>query len=84
MQLGVAAFTRSALDGGRAMGLTSVEMLEVIAVMTPRHFHRSMTAHADARAWQDVYHCPVPAPGKIAYVRVTMWGDRVVVSFKEK
>jgi len=30
-QLGAAAFTKTALDGGRTMGLTMTEMLAVIA-----------------------------------------------------
>jgi motility quorum-sensing regulator / GCU-specific mRNA interferase toxin len=32
MKLGVAAFTKAALDGGRTMGLTSAEMLTVTAL----------------------------------------------------
>jgi len=35
-QLGAAAFTKSALDGGRMMGLTTAEMLAVIASLTRR------------------------------------------------
>jgi motility quorum-sensing regulator/GCU-specific mRNA interferase toxin len=30
-RLGVAAFTKAALDGGRSMGLTTAQMLAVIA-----------------------------------------------------
>jgi motility quorum-sensing regulator/GCU-specific mRNA interferase toxin len=56
VRLGVAAFTETALDGGRAMGLTSAEMLAVIAALTRRDFHKSMTTYADHRVWQDVYH----------------------------
>lgn len=32
--LGVSAFTKSALDGGRKMGLSTEEMLAVIAALT--------------------------------------------------
>jgi len=35
-QLGAAAFTKSALDGVRMMGLTTAEMLAVIASLTRR------------------------------------------------
>jgi motility quorum-sensing regulator/GCU-specific mRNA interferase toxin len=35
-RLGVAAFTKSALDGGRTMGLTTGEMLVVIAGLSRR------------------------------------------------
>jgi motility quorum-sensing regulator/GCU-specific mRNA interferase toxin len=56
-RLGAAAFTKTAMDGGRAMGLTSAEMLTVIASLTRRNFYKSMTTYADHRVWQDVYHC---------------------------
>jgi motility quorum-sensing regulator/GCU-specific mRNA interferase toxin len=48
-QLGVAAFTKTALDGGRAMGLTSLEMLAVVAAPGRRDFFKSMTTYADHR-----------------------------------
>jgi motility quorum-sensing regulator/GCU-specific mRNA interferase toxin len=48
-RLGPAAFTKTALDGGRDMGLTSGEMLAVIAALTRRNFYKSMTTHADHR-----------------------------------
>jgi motility quorum-sensing regulator/GCU-specific mRNA interferase toxin len=38
VRLGAAAFTKTALEGGRAMGLTSAEMLAVIAALTRRNF----------------------------------------------
>ena len=47
-RLGAAAFTKTALDGGRAMGLTSAEMLAVIAALTRRDFYKSMTTYADS------------------------------------
>jgi motility quorum-sensing regulator / GCU-specific mRNA interferase toxin len=42
-RLGVAAFTKAALDGGRLMGLTSAEMLAVVAALNRRAFFKSMT-----------------------------------------
>ena len=45
-RLGPAAFTKTALDGGRDMGLTSREMLAVIAALTQRNFHKSMTTYS--------------------------------------
>lgn len=57
-ELGAAAFTKTALDGGREMGLTSVEMLTVVASLARRNFYKSMTTHFDHRVWQDVYHEP--------------------------
>ena len=37
-RLGAAAFTKTALDGGRTMGLTTAEMLAVIASLSRREF----------------------------------------------
>lgn len=82
-RLGVAAFTRTALDGGRRMGLTSAEMLAVIAALTRRNFHKSMTSYADHRVWQDVYRAPTPAR-RDAYIKITRHGAVPVIQFKEK
>src|ERR1035438_8428906 len=70
-RLGAAAFTKTALDGGRDMGLTSREMLAVIAALTRRNFYKSMTTHADHRIWQDVYYSPTPVDQE-AYIKITM------------
>ena len=48
-RLGPAAFTKTALDGGRDMGLTSREMLAVIAALTRRNFYKSMTTYAGSQ-----------------------------------
>jgi motility quorum-sensing regulator / GCU-specific mRNA interferase toxin len=82
-RLGPAAFTKTALDGGRDMGLTSREMLAVIASLTRREFYKSMTSYADHRIWQDVYHAPTPV-GKEAYIKLTMREAAPVIQFKEK
>ena len=83
MKLGVAAFTKTALDGGRQMGLTSSEMLDVIAALTKQNFYKSMTTYADHRIWQDVYHAPTPV-NKEAYIKITMRDTAPVIQFKEK
>jgi motility quorum-sensing regulator/GCU-specific mRNA interferase toxin len=82
-RLGPAAFTKTALDGGREMGLTSSEMLAVIAALTRRNFYKSMTTYADHRIWQDVYHSPTLA-GREAYIKVTMRDSAPVIQFKER
>ena len=82
-RLGVAAFTKSALDGGRTMGLTSAEMLAVIASLTQRAFYKSMTTYADHRVWQDVYHAMTPVR-KEAYIKITLRDSAPVIQFKEK
>lgn len=82
-RLGAAAFTKTALDGGRAMGLTSAEMLAVIASLTRRDFYKAMTSFADHRVWQDVYHAPTPVR-KDAYIKITLRDNAPVIQFKEK
>jgi len=82
-RLGAAAFTKTALDGGRAMGLTTVEMLAVIAKLSRRDFHKSMTSYADHRVWQDVYRAATPV-GKEAYIKITLRDRAPVIQFKEK
>lgn len=82
-RLGAAAFTKTAIDGGRAMGLTMAEMLQAIADLTRKDFYKSMTTYADHRVWQDVYHAATPV-GCVAYIKLTQVNDRPVVQFKER
>ena len=82
-RLGAAAFTKTALDGGRMMGLTTAEMLTVIASLTRRDFYKSMTTYADHRWWQDVYHATTPVR-KDAYIKITRRDAALVIQFKEK
>ena len=82
-RLGAAAFTKTALDGGRNMGLTSAEMLAVMASLTRRNFYKSMTTYADHRIWQDVYHAATPVK-KDAYIKITLRDEAPVIQFKEK
>jgi len=81
--LGAAAFTKTALDGGRSMGLTTSEMLNVIAALHKENFYKSMTTLADHTVWQDVYHA-MTATGREAYIKLTMREGAPVVQFKEK
>ncbi|MBA3811994.1 MAG: type II toxin-antitoxin system MqsR family toxin [Caulobacteraceae bacterium] len=82
-RLGVAAFTKTALDGGRNMGLTTVEMLAVIGSLSRRDLYKSMTTYADPRIWQDVYHAATPVR-KDAYIKITLRDAAPVIQFKEK
>ena len=82
-RLGAAAFAKTALDGGRDMGLTSREMLAVIAALTRRNFYKSMTTYADHSIWQDVYYSPTPVDRE-AYIKLTMRDTAPVIQFKEK
>ncbi|MGH6871739.1 MAG: type II toxin-antitoxin system MqsR family toxin [Rhizomicrobium sp.] len=80
---GAAAFTKTALDGGRILGLTLADMLAVMAALSRRDFYKSMTALGDHRIWQDVYHALTPVE-KVAYIKVTLREGAVVIQFKEK
>jgi motility quorum-sensing regulator / GCU-specific mRNA interferase toxin len=82
-RLGAAAFTKTALDGGRNMGLTTAEMLAVIASLTRRDCYKSMTTYADHRVWQDVYYAATPVR-KDAYIKITFRDAAPVIQFKEK
>ncbi len=83
VSLGVSAFTKTALDGGRAMGLVTSEMLGVIAGLTRSDFYKSMTTHADHRLWQDVYYTVTPVRRE-AYIKITLRDAAPVIQFKEK
>ena len=81
---GVACFTVTALQNGFGMGLTSDEMLAVIAGLQRRDGYKSMTTKNDHRVWQDVYHAQTPAGP--AYIKVTLLDSEtgnVVIQFKE-
>lgn len=65
------------------MGLTTTEMLVVIAALSRRDFYKSMTSYADHRVWQDVYHAATPVRRE-AYIKVTLRNGAPVIQFKEK
>ncbi len=52
--------------------------------MQRSQFHKSMTAYADHRVWQDVYH--VPSPAGVLYVKFTAdaVSEFLLLSFKER
>jgi motility quorum-sensing regulator / GCU-specific mRNA interferase toxin len=76
------AFTKTAMDGGRRMGLTLSDMVEVVCALTPKALYKSMTTYGDGQVWQDVYHASTPA-GK-AYIKVTLRNEgALVIQFKE-
>jgi motility quorum-sensing regulator/GCU-specific mRNA interferase toxin len=83
VRLGAAAFTKTALDGGRQMGLTTAEMLAVIASLSRNDFYKSMTTYADHRIWQGVYHATTPGKSQ-AYIKITLRDASPAIQFKEK
>ena len=59
----------------------STGWLSVIMALTSRDFHKSMTAHADHRIWQDVYRAMTEV-GEV-YLKLTVVDEVLIVSFKE-
>lgn len=82
-RLGIASFTRSSIDGGREMGLSSADMMAAVLSIDRMMFYKSMTTYQDHKQWQDVYH--VPTTAGVAYVKFTLRTDgAIVISFKRK
>jgi motility quorum-sensing regulator / GCU-specific mRNA interferase toxin len=77
-----AGFTKTALEDGTAMGFDAEEMLQVVAKLKAKDLHKSMTTHRDHKLWQDVYHADTEHG--VAYVKLTVVEDLLIVSFKEK
>jgi motility quorum-sensing regulator / GCU-specific mRNA interferase toxin len=61
--------TGTALKGAAALGYGRSEIVATLQTMQRSHFHKSMTAYADHRTWQDVYY--VPSPAGVLYVKFT-------------
>lgn len=78
---GKVRITISALAGGASLGFGFEEIVGVIAALTLRDFHKSMTTHADHQIWQDVYR-PRTTAGEV-YLKLTVLDDVLIVSFKE-
>ena len=57
--------TGTALRSAAALGFGRAEIVATIQSMQRGHFYKSMTAYANHRLWQDVYH------PDIFYVRVS-------------
>ena len=53
--------TGSALKGAAALGFGRSEIVATIQTTQRSQFYKSMTACADYRVWQDVYHVPSAA-----------------------
>ena len=78
--LGKVRATRSARLGATELGLDIAGMLAVVMALTTTDFYKSMTTHADATIWQDVYRPNTPV-GDV-YLKLTVIDDVLVVSFK--
>jgi motility quorum-sensing regulator / GCU-specific mRNA interferase toxin len=78
------AVTGTALRGAASLGFGRAEIVSTIQTMQRGHFFKSMTAYADSRLWQDVYH--VPSTAGMLYVKFTADAitEFLLLSFKEK
>ena len=76
--------TGVALRNAAGLGFGRDEIVATIQTMRRSHFYKSMTAYADHRVWQDVYH--VPSPAGVLYVKFTadLVTEFLLLSFKEK
>lgn len=74
----------NACRSAAALGFSSADIVATIQAMQREHFYKSMTAFADHRLWQDVYH--VPSPAGVLYVKFTadVVTEFLLVSFKVK
>lgn len=78
------AVTGTALRTAIALGFGRAEIVATIQTMQRSQFYKSMTAYADHRLWQDVYH--VPSSAGLLYVKFTAdaVSEFMLLSFKEK
>ena len=76
--------TGVALRNAAELGFGRGEIVATIQTMQRGHFYKSMTAYADHRLWQDVYH--VPSSAGLLYVKFTtdVVTEFLLLSFKEK
>lgn len=75
--------TMSAAAGAEALGMDEHAVVDVIARLEVRDFHKSMRSELDPSLWQDVYRPFVE--GSELYVKFTldMQGQLLLLSFKE-
>jgi motility quorum-sensing regulator / GCU-specific mRNA interferase toxin len=78
------AVTSTAVRSAATIGFGRAEIVATIQTMQREHFYKSMTAYANYRLWQDVYH--VPSPAGVLYVKFTADAitEFLLLSFKEK
>ncbi|MFZ5812577.1 MAG: type II toxin-antitoxin system MqsR family toxin [Thermodesulfobacteriota bacterium] len=78
------AMTTSAMLGAAALGYGRDKIVETIQSLSRKHFYKSMTANANHRIWQDVYHAPSEAG--LIYIKFTAGTitEFLLLSFKKK
>ena len=78
-------FTRLALIGGLSLGLTELEMRQVVLSLSRTDFYKSITTHTDYHVCQDVYHGET-FEGVVVYIKITGFSDNrpPIIQFKAK
>lgn len=75
--------TASGLQGARAMGFSSQDIIDAIHSLQRNDFVKSMTTYHDHHVWQDVYN--VSFKGYLIYIKFQVDEQgHFVISFKEK
>ncbi|MEG1213995.1 MAG: type II toxin-antitoxin system MqsR family toxin [Leclercia sp.] len=83
VRAGLTAVTRSALTGAAQIGFGSrQEIFNVILMLEPGDFYKSMTAFHDHTCWHDVYRTVYH--GQQIYMKFIVTEGVLVVSFKEQ
>lgn len=75
--------TYSSRLGADELGFDDDAVVETIQALKSSDFDKSMTSHADATVWQDVYKAR--RAGVLLYVKFTVdpCGNLLLISFKE-
>jgi motility quorum-sensing regulator/GCU-specific mRNA interferase toxin len=81
IEAGAVRSTKSAREGGAALGFDFDSMIAVLMALTKADFYKSMTTHSNHQIWQDVYR-PVTSAGEV-YLKLSVIDDVLIVSFKE-
>lgn len=79
---GSSRITGTALFDAALHDLTDKDIKEVVLLLSPSDFYKSMQSEKNELLWQDVYH-------KVYrditwYVKLQIRGKAIVISFKEK
>jgi motility quorum-sensing regulator/GCU-specific mRNA interferase toxin len=73
--------TTTAQKGIKLARMSLQDAWVVMQGLTMANFYKSMTAHANHRVWQDVYHADWK--GTLLFIKFQRCDDYFIVSFKE-
>ncbi|HTU52752.1 MAG TPA: type II toxin-antitoxin system MqsR family toxin [Acetobacteraceae bacterium] len=76
--------TGTAVRTAATLGFGRAEIVATIQTMQRRQFYKSMTAYADHRVWQDVYHVPSAVGTLYVKFAADAVSEFVLLSFKAK